>query len=107
MSNGDKSALRNVGRREMVKSVAAVGAAGSVAVTPVPELTRTAQAQPATTAREALESLTAAESDVLEAIAARLIPTDENGPGATEARAAHYIDRALAGPLAGSKAGYV
>jgi hypothetical protein len=31
-------------------------------------------------------------------------PTDENGPGATEARAAHYIDRALTGPLRGSRA---
>jgi gluconate 2-dehydrogenase gamma chain len=55
---------------------------------------------------EALETLTAAEADALEAILARLIPTDENGPGATEARAAHYIDRALAGPLASSRAAY-
>ncbi len=55
---------------------------------------------------EALETLTAAEADTLEAIVARLIPTDENGPGATEARAAHYIDRALTGPLRGSRASY-
>ena len=60
-----------------------------------------AEARPAAApAREALETLTAAESDTLEAIVARLIPTDENGPGAAEARAAHYIDRALGGPLA-------
>ena len=38
---------------------------------------------------------------------ARIIPTDENGPGAAEARAAHYIDRALTGPLASRKAAYV
>jgi gluconate 2-dehydrogenase gamma chain len=56
--------------------------------------------------REALEALTAAEADTLEAIVARLIPTDENGPGAAEARAAHYIDRALVGPLASSRAAY-
>jgi gluconate 2-dehydrogenase gamma chain len=56
--------------------------------------------------REALETLTAAESDILEAIVARLIPADENGPGATEARAAHYIDRALAGPLSSSRRAY-
>jgi hypothetical protein len=49
--------------------------------------------------REALETLTAAEADILEAIVARLTPSDENGPGASEARAAHYIDRALTGPL--------
>ncbi len=59
-----------------------------------------------TAAREPLESLTAAESDVLEAIVARLIPTDANGPGAAEARAAHYIDRALGGALASSRPAY-
>src|SRR5216683_7455990 len=35
--------------------------------------------------REPLEKLTAAEADLLEAIVARLIPTDANGPGASEA----------------------
>jgi len=55
---------------------------------------------------EALETLTAAEADILEAICARLIPSDENGPGAAEARAAHYIDRALTGPLRASRDAY-
>ena len=57
-------------------------------------------------AREPLENLTATEADLLEAIVARLIPTDANGPGATEARAAHYIDRALGGALASSRQAY-
>jgi gluconate 2-dehydrogenase gamma chain len=57
-------------------------------------------------AREPLENLTATESDLLEAIVARLIPTDATGPGATEARAAHYIDRALGGALASSRQAY-
>ena len=57
-------------------------------------------------AREPLEHLTATEADLLEAIVARLIPTDANGPGATEARAAHYIDRALGGALASSRQDY-
>jgi gluconate 2-dehydrogenase gamma chain len=35
-----------------------------------------------------------------------LIPSDENGPGASEARAAHYIDRALTGPLRTSRDAY-
>ena len=56
--------------------------------------------------REPLENLTAAESDILDAVVARLIPTDEHGPGATEARAAHYIDRALGGALASSRQTY-
>jgi gluconate 2-dehydrogenase gamma chain len=37
---------------------------------------------------------------------ARLIPTDEHGPGGAEARAAHYIDRALTGPLRMSRDAY-
>ena len=57
-------------------------------------------------AREPLENLTASESDLLEAIVARLIPTDATGPGATEARAAHYIDRALGSALASSRPAY-
>jgi gluconate 2-dehydrogenase gamma chain len=59
-----------------------------------------------TAAREPLEHLTATEADLLDAIVARLIPTDANGPGATEARAAHYIDRALGGALSSSRQAY-
>jgi gluconate 2-dehydrogenase gamma chain len=56
--------------------------------------------------RGPLENLTAAEMDVLDAIVARLIPTDAHGPGAAEARAAHYIDRALGGALVSSRQTY-
>ncbi|MBZ5559844.1 MAG: gluconate 2-dehydrogenase subunit 3 family protein [Acidobacteriia bacterium] len=56
--------------------------------------------------REPLEHLTAVEADVLEAVVARLIPSDEHGPGAQEARAARYIDRALGGALASSRQAY-
>ena len=59
-----------------------------------------------TPAPEALETLTAAESSTLDAMVARLIPTDSNGPGAAEARAGHYIDRALGGALASSREVY-
>ena len=107
MSSKDKTAPSNAGRRELFKRV---GVAGAAAVVPAAALTPAAQAQTTTAKaplREALETLTGAESDILEAICARLIPTDENGPGAAEARAAHYIDRALTGPLAGSKPAYV
>ena len=57
-------------------------------------------------AREAFENLTAAESELLERIVERLIPSDEHGPGAKEARVAHYIDRALGGGLASSRQAY-
>jgi gluconate 2-dehydrogenase gamma chain len=43
----------------------------------------------------------------LEAFIDRLIPSDELGPGAVEARAQVYIDRVLAGPNANEKAQFV
>ena len=36
------------------------------------------------------------DAAVIVAAAARLIPTDANGPGATEAGVVHFIDRQLA-----------
>jgi gluconate 2-dehydrogenase gamma chain len=56
--------------------------------------------------REALESLSAHEMDVLQAVVGRLIPNDANGPGAIEAGAARYIDRALAGALSPTREAY-
>jgi gluconate 2-dehydrogenase gamma chain len=119
-SNG-RSAPRDVSRRHLFKQVGLAGAAAAVSAA-VPAAataqTPTTAAPPAAPAPasaapplamprlEALETLTAQEADTLEAIVARLIPTDENGPGATEARAAHYIDRALTGPLRGARASY-
>jgi gluconate 2-dehydrogenase gamma chain len=63
-------------------------------------------AQGAAAQREAFENLTAVEADLLEAMVDRLIPSDALGPGAREARAAHYIDRALGGALASSRQAY-
>jgi gluconate 2-dehydrogenase gamma chain len=51
-------------------------------------------------------ALTTTELATLEAICARLVPTDALGPGAKEARAAHYIDRALDGALASYRDDY-
>jgi len=96
-----------ISRRDLLKRVTA---AGALAAMPLPLQT---QGQPNATApvravppREPLENLTADESDVLEAVVARLIPSDATSPGAAEARAAHYIDRALGGALAGFRDGY-
>ena len=99
-----------ISRRALLKRI---GVAGTAAVVPAPRPApgghdhADAQAPAAPAApREAYETLTAAESDVLESMTARLIPSDANGPGAKEARAAHYIDRALAGPLANFRSNY-
>jgi gluconate 2-dehydrogenase gamma chain len=87
-------------RRELLRRA---GILGGATVLPVSIASATPRAAPS---QEPFETLTASESDTLEAIVARLIPTDEDGPGATEARAAHYIDRALTGPLASSRGAY-
>jgi len=107
-----------ISRRDLLKRAAAVGAAGAIAghadAEGRPSVAGAAEAAPSTPEafalqaprRAALENLTASEMDLLEAIVARLIPTDANGPGATEARAAHYIDRELGGALASSRPAY-
>jgi gluconate 2-dehydrogenase gamma chain len=107
----DDNAARDVSRRSLFRQVGAIGVA---AIAGAPLALDVAGAQEhaaqgkfaAGPQLEALETLTATEGDTLEAIVARLIPSDENGPGATEARAAHYIDRALTGPLRSSREAY-
>ena len=89
-------------RRELLKQA---GFAGAVAIIGPTGAIEPAAASAVVT-REPLLALTVAEADTLEAVCARLIPTDENGPGATEARAARYIDRALAGFLAPNRQAY-
>jgi gluconate 2-dehydrogenase gamma chain len=81
-----------VSRRDALKRV---GLAGAAAAVPIDAL-----AQATSPSRGPLDTLTPAEADILDGIVARLIPTDANGPGATEARAARYIDRALGNALA-------
>jgi gluconate 2-dehydrogenase gamma chain len=106
-----------ISRRDLLKRAAVVGAAAAAppftGVSEGPALHPEAMHDPdamhgheIAAAREPLENLTATEADLLEAIVARLIPSDANGPGATEARAAHYIDRALGGALASSRQAY-
>jgi gluconate 2-dehydrogenase gamma chain len=55
---------------------------------------------------ESFITFTAAEAQTVKAIVARIIPSDENGPGALEARADRFIDRALAGALKASRPAY-
>jgi gluconate 2-dehydrogenase gamma chain len=103
-----------ISRRDLLKRAAVVGAAaaasdatGSAKAFALHEGHDDAMEHAAmAAAREPLENLTATEADLLEAIVARLIPTDASGPGAAEARAAHYIDRALGGALASSRQAY-
>ena len=93
-----------VSRRELFKRLGLAGAAVLV----LPELDRVLAFQ-----REVVKgagtpagALSATEAATLAAVCARIIPTDQNGPGAAEARASIYIDRALAGWLAPSRDAY-
>ena len=54
-------------------------------------------------AQTTFETLAPVEVETLQAIVARLIPTDAHGPGAIEAQATHYIDQALSNALASSR----
>ena len=115
MASESDGPAREMSRRDLFRT-AGTTAAAAVAGVPLPAGDAVAQRPPSPSPQagdsragvrlEALETLTAAEADILEAICARLIPSDETGPGAAEARAAHYIDRALTGPLRTSRDAY-
>jgi len=99
----------NPSRRNLLKSAGVVGAAMASSVTATQVLAADSSSENSPThpeIREARETLTAAEVDTLEAIVDRILPSDENGPGAREARAAHYIDRSLASDNANSRHNY-
>ncbi len=107
------SEAKGVSRRDLLKHVGVAGAALTMPSMPAPapdveqtRATATHAAPVAAPRREPIENITAAEADLLEAICARIIPSDANGPGAREARAAHYIDRALGGALKESREAY-
>jgi gluconate 2-dehydrogenase gamma chain len=92
-------------RRDLLRA----GLAGAVAAAAPPGtlISPQSMASPSMVpVREPLETLSLAEFETLEAVVACLIPSDSNGPGAAEARVAHYIDHALGGALASSRQAY-
>lgn len=94
-SEKEGHAARAISRRDLLKRAGLVGVAATVPAGAV----AASSAAPRPREREQLEALTAAEADTLEAIVERLVPSGDDGLGAAEARAARYIDRALAGEL--------
>jgi gluconate 2-dehydrogenase gamma chain len=91
MGSRKQEGMGGLRRRDLLKHA---GVAGAVAALPA-----SGTAQAAAAEREAMPAIAAAESDTLNAMLARLIPTDANGPGATEARVGRFIDRMLRGEL--------
>jgi gluconate 2-dehydrogenase gamma chain len=102
--------VRIITRREILKGAGALAAAAAVPAAVVPAVlapgVEAAQVPATAVAAQPLETLTAQEADLLDLIAARLIPSDALGPGAREAKVVRYIDRALSGALAGSRDAY-
>ncbi len=90
-------------RREMLKQLGVV--IGVAAGLPIPSRVL-ARTQALSSIGNAFISLSPAEAETLRAIIARLIPADENGPGALEARADRFIDRALSGALKNQRSAY-
>ena len=86
---------RPLSRREVLKRAAVAGVIGAV---PAQVFAQRAE--------EPYQNLSAAEARTLEAIVARLIPSDARSPGALEAGAARYIDRALGDALAATRPTY-
>ena len=98
---GARGTMVDLSRREMLKRVVVAGAAAAL-----PGARGTGASAQAPVPAAGFEVLTTDEGAALRAVVARLIPADERGPGALEAGAATYIDRALAGPLAASREAY-
>ena len=87
-------------RRELLTRLGLAGAG----VLALPELSRVLSFRQQALAQTNV--LSQAESATLAAICARIIPTDDTGPGAAEAHAATYIERSLGGWLASSRETY-
>ena len=100
----------NHSRRNLLKGAGLVGAAAVSAIATshviAADSASTNSNSKRIAPREALEALTAEEAETLAAICDCLIPSDEHGPGAREARAVHYIDKSLASHNNGSRHNY-
>ena len=107
-NTSDPSTAPRFSRRALLKQA---GVAGAVALGSSAPLANAASgSRPGGSnsipVREAFETLTAAESETLDAVLDRILPSDGNGPGAREARAIQFIDHALAGYLASQRNTY-
>lgn len=107
-NTSDPSTAPRFSRRALLKQagVASAVALGSSAPLANAAAEHDSSAGSSIPVREAYETLTAAESETLEAVVDRILPSDANGPGAREARAVHFIDRALAGYLSNLRSTY-
>jgi len=96
-SSDDSKPGDGISRREML--VRAGFVVGAAAMLPLSPSEVAGQTTAAAAPEGVLKTFTRLEYDTLDAICSRIIPTDETGPGAKEARAVRYIDWGLSGSI--------
>jgi gluconate 2-dehydrogenase gamma chain len=95
-------------RRAFLRAATAAGAAWATAdLLQVQDALVWAASQSAAPARATTTSLTKAQADVVEALTSRIIPAVDGRPGAREAGAVYFIDRALSTFNTAQKKAYV
>ena len=83
-------------RRAFLRAAAAAGAVWATTDLAVVEAALSSAAQQAAQPDATFTALTGAQAAVLGAMASRMIPAVDGWPGAREAGAIHFIDKALA-----------
>ena len=93
--------MANISRRTFIKVAGAAAATFKAAEPGAGDTATASHASPAatrtTSPRATYSFLNAQEARFIEAAVARLIPSDDTGPGASEAGVANYIDKQLGG----------
>jgi gluconate 2-dehydrogenase gamma chain len=100
-NNAGELLYTRLSRRELLKRTGAI-----LGMAALPSILLPNRAQAQTALGNASISFTPPEAETLRAIISRIIPADENGSGALEARADRFIDRALAGVLKAERPAY-
>ena len=104
-----KKLRETISRRDLLTGVTLTGVVATTAVLPAattPERRKAAAGETGAQTSEGYEQLTTDEATLLETIVDELIPADEHGLGARDARVVRYIDRGLGGALSGFRNKY-
>ncbi len=104
-----KKSRETISRRDLLTGAALTGVVATTTVLPAAttlERRKAAAGETEAQASEGYEQLTTDEATLLETIVDELIPADEHGLGARDARVVRYIDRGLGGALSGFRNKY-
>jgi gluconate 2-dehydrogenase gamma chain len=102
----ERSDVQSLSRRNLLKAAALTTTAVVVPLRFFPDA-GTAHASPPSYSAPPEAFFTAQERSFVDAAVARIIPTDELGPGAGDAGVATFIDRQLAGPYGRAETWYM